>query len=411
MIQDLSPSQVFAFQKLQRGGNLFITGAPGTGKSFLLRRFLDQQAVRIPVLASTGAAAILVGGRTFHSFFGLGILQGGPELTFQKAIQNKRLKSRLRKAETIIIDEISMISAEALDCAERIARALRESSEAWGGLRVIAVGDFAQLPPVSRRLQKDWAFLGEAWARSQFENICLRECMRTEEAHYLRVLEQIRWGEISQEVEDFLDELQAREVHEETPRLFPRRYQTERFNLEKLEALPGEERIYETQYYGEDRYLEILEREAPIPARLVLKERALVMIRINDPRQRFVNGTIARVVEMRDDKLVVETSRRWIELEKFRFSYLDADGKEVAVAENFPVSLAYAQTIHKSQGTTMDGAHIDLGSLWEPGQAYVALSRVRNSGALSLENWSVHSFQADPLVKKFYGLLGGDPIS
>lgn len=402
MLEKLSPSQLRALQKLNSKSNVFLTGSPGTGKSFLIRYFLRTQIEKIPVLASTGAAAILVGGRTFHSFFGLGLMQGGAGLVFEKAMKNSRLKSRLRKTQTLIIDEISMISSEVLDCAERIARGVKDSSEAWGGIRVICVGDFAQLPPVRRTGEVDWAFLGRAWERSAFESVALTECLRTEEADFLRVLDKIRWGEVDEEVETLLNDLKKKSPKETSPRLFAKRAQAERFNLERLEALPGESVEYLTRYSGQDRYLEVLEREAPISSRIVLKENAQVMIRMNDPKQRFVNGSVGRVVEMGDEKIVVEIKHRYVEIEKFTFSMVDADGNEVAFAENFPVSLAYAQTIHKSQGLTLDEAHLNLSRLWEPGQAYVALSRAKNREGLSLEAWDEKSIRADRRVKRFY---------
>ncbi len=402
MLEKLSPSQLRALQKLNSKSNVFLTGSPGTGKSFLIRHFLRTQVEKIPVLASTGAAAILVGGRTFHSFFGLGLMQGGPELVFEKAMKNSRLKSRIRKTQTLIIDEVSMISSEVLDCAERIARSVKESSETWGGIRVICVGDFAQLPPVQRSGEVDWAFSGRAWSQSEFESVALTECLRMEESEFLKVLDKIRWGEVDEEVETLLNGFKVKSPKETSPRLFAKRAQAERFNLERLEALAGEAVEYPTRYSGKDPYLEALERDAPISSRIVLKENAQVMLRVNDPKQRFVNGSVGRVVEMGDEKIVLELKHRYIEIEKFTFSMIDADGNEVAFAENFPLSLAYAQTIHKSQGLTLEEAHLDLRRLWEPGQAYVALSRVKSLEGISLEGWDEKSIRADHRVKRFY---------
>lgn len=405
---NLTPSQLIAARALEGKSNVFLTGGAGTGKSFLIRHFLkEHSSEKIPVLASTGAAAILLGGRTFHSFFGLGILQGGAQAVFNKAQENKKLKKRLQSASTIIIDEVSMLSHSAVDCAESIARSLRGSDEPWGGLKVIAVGDFAQLPPVSRGSQKEWAFLGEAWASSGFKTLQLTDFVRTEDEDFLRVLEQIRRGELSDEVRDFLDAHTLDEVDPETPHLFSRRDHTERFNLARLAEIDDESRVYETKYFGESRYQENLMREAPIPPTLELKRGALVMIRVNDPKQRFVNGTMARVRSLYADSISVETESRTLELEPFSFSYVDADGKECAHAVNFPVTLAYASTIHKIQGATLDRAHIDLGQIWEPGQAYVALSRVRRGKNLSLSRWSESAIRVDPDVLAFYNGMHG----
>ena len=201
----LTPSQAQGFKALMESReNIFLTGGPGTGKSFLIRDYLDACPDKIPVVASTGIAAILIGGRTFHSFFGLGIMQGGVEAVVKKALKNSRLRKRLKKSETLVIDEVSMLSTETLDCAERIACRVRKSKEPWGGMRIIVVGDFAQLPPISRGPEKEWCFLSKAWKRSRFKTVVLREVKRTEDADFLEVLEDIRWGKNTERVQTFL---------------------------------------------------------------------------------------------------------------------------------------------------------------------------------------------------------------
>jgi len=390
--------------RLKTTGNIFITGGPGTGKSFLIREFLKGQSEKLPVLASTGAAAILIGGRTFHSFFGLGIMQGGRVATLERAREDKRLRRRLRKAPLVIIDEVSMLSGEAFDTAEEIARIHLNPLQAWGGLRVIVVGDFAQLPPVTKGRDRDWAFLGSAWAKSGFISISLKEIHRTEDPEFAALLEKARWASLDEELEDFLAERTV-PADEDSPHIFPRRDQTDRFNQERLRELPGKVVEIQTRYSGLERFLEVLAREAPVPPILYLKNGALVMIRTNDPKQRFVNGTLARVVDVTEDSLLVDVRGRILELEKFSFTYLNAEGEEVASATNFPVSLAYASTIHKVQGATMDRAHMDLHALWEPGQAYVAMSRVRSKEGLTIARWSREAFRCDQVVRDFYRRL------
>ena len=157
----LTEDQSIALQSMLSGANVFLTGGAGAGKSYVVKKFMMHVSSKeFPVLASTGAAAVLVGGRTFHSFFGLGIMDGGPGPTLDRACKDKRLLRRLRKVEGIIIDEVSMIPAEALWVAESVARFARDNDHPWGGLRVIAVGDFAQLPPVHKGPEeRPWAFL------------------------------------------------------------------------------------------------------------------------------------------------------------------------------------------------------------------------------------------------------------
>src|SRR5262245_52435234 len=175
----LNADQEQALEALQGTGNVFLTGAAGSGKSFLLRHYLrDRDPELFPVLATTGAAAILVGGRTFHSFFGLGIMEGGERATVERALRNRRLVRRLKKTEAVVIDEISMLAGTTLRAAEQIAREARGNTRPWGGLRVVAVGDFCQLPPVNAwGSGKEWAFLDPTWTKSEFEPAILREIM------------------------------------------------------------------------------------------------------------------------------------------------------------------------------------------------------------------------------------------
>ena len=402
----LTPSQKFALRVLQENvDNVFLTGSPGTGKSFLISHYLKIQKAKIPVVASTGAAALLVGGRTFHSFFSLGIMQGGPEFTFNAAVQNGRLRKRLQGTDTLVIDEISMLSGETLDCAEKIARFARESAQPWGGIRIVAVGDFAQLPPIGKGREKEWAFLSESWKRTCFRKVSLMDVVRTEDKDFLKILESIRWGVLSSGVEDFLNQrlVYDEEVEANTPHIFPRRSETESYNRLRLSELPAALKRFETSYGGAAHYIDRLMNDAPIPPVLELKKQALVMLRINDPKQRFINGTVGTITDMDENTMVIDTGGRRVEIEPFTFTMLDADGEEVAFARNFPVTLAYANTIHKMQGTTLDRAHISLKSLWEPGQAYVALSRARSGRGITLMGWDAASIKSDQAVKEFYG--------
>src|SRR3989338_6674787 len=167
----LTSCQTKGLDVLERQGNVFLTGAAGTVKSFLLQRYLaGRPSGSFPIVASTGAAAVLIGGRTFHSFFGLGILEGGYDATVARALRSGKLINRLNRACCVIIDEVSMLSGTTLKVAETVARRARGSNAPWGGLRIIAVGDFAQLPPVTPDNKgKDWAFLHHVWQESDFQ--------------------------------------------------------------------------------------------------------------------------------------------------------------------------------------------------------------------------------------------------
>lgn len=402
--KDLNEEQSNGLDLLSGTDNIFLTGGAGTGKSHLLKTFLrgvDKDAV--PVLASTGAAAVLIGGRTFHSFFGLGILEGGPVATIERATKDRRVIKRLKKAGAIVIDEISMISGEMLAVAEEIARSARNSSSPWGGLRIIAVGDFAQLPPITRNAkQRDWAFLSPTWAMSEFQNIHLKTIMRARaDAEFCLALHDARRGEMSERLHNLLE---WRKTHqgdqdEEATQLFARKVDVEKINLGRLSKIDQPAMSFTTTYLGEERYLKTLKASAPIPEVIELKKGAFVMLRQNDTKGRWVNGSLGHIEYLDTDGIEVKLLKGGVvEIDPVSFAMLDADGKEVASAKNYPISLAYAITIHKAQGATLDRVVASLSNLWEPGQAYVAMSRVTSSEGLFVDSWDRKSFFADPAV-------------
>lgn len=405
-ILKLSPSQKDALAVLQGQGNVFLTGSAGSGKSFLLRHFLrDLDPERFPILASTGAAAILIGGRTFHSFFGLGIMEGGVHETVERALRNKRLMKRLKKTDGVVIDEVSMLSGAHLQAAELVARKARGNTSPWGGLRVIVVGDFAQLPPVNPfGSEKDWAFLDPVWERSEFRAAVLYETLRTADEEFIEVLNSVRIGKVTPSVTRFLSS-KTKQLSPDTEgtRLFARKDTVEKFNLGRLEKIKSPQHSFPTLYSGKEVEIEKFKKNSPIPEVITLKEGALVMLRHNDPEGKWVNGSLGTVKSIQEQNLRIELlSGREIEVGVEDFTLLDAEGKPVVTARNFPVTLAWALTIHKSQGTTLDRLQVDLRGLWEPGQAYVALSRLSSGKGLYLEGWDARSIFTDSAVTRFH---------
>lgn len=405
---DLSVEQAAALDLLRSGENIFLTGGAGSGKSFLIRQYMKEvDSKELPILASTGAAAVLLGGRTFHSFFGLGIMDGGPDAAYERASRDNKLMSRLSKVEGVIIDEISMIPGQALMIAEALAQKARGSKLPWGGLRIIAVGDFAQLPPVTRSGPRDWCFANQAWTASGFQTVVLSHNQRVSDNLFLDVLHDIRHGLSTPRVRDFLnDHIQPHDQDHPGTRLFPRKINAEKFNELKLSELDEEEVKIDTIYFGSERHIEILMKSAPVPLKLVLKLGCRVMFLQNDPQRRWVNGTRGVVTDIADDKIIVKkTNGREVQVDKSSFALQDAEGNVMASAIQFPLTLAYATTIHKSQGATLDDLWCDLSYLWEPGHAYVALSRLRDSSGLHLIGWNPRSIIVDPKVLDFYKKL------
>jgi ATP-dependent DNA helicase PIF1 len=404
---ELSPDQNQALEILRSGENVFLTGGAGSGKSTVIREFrseLDPKA--FPLLASTGAAAVLLGGRTFHSFFGLGIMEGGPRATYDRTSEDPKLLQRLRAIEGFVLDEVSMIPGGALQVAEALLRKAKGNASPWGGLRILVVGDFAQLPPVSRG-PRDWAFQSPIWEKSNFLPVVLKHNHRVFDLEYLDILEQVRHGKVGPEVTSYLNSrLREDDEWDKSTRMFPRREQVENHNRKELTELTGKERVFPSIFIGSEKSVEALKRSGPLTENLVLKEGCRVLFVQNDPQKRWVNGTKGTVVDMTEDSITVEKeSWRHVTVEKAQFSYMDAQGNVVASVINFPLVLGYATTIHKSQGATMDELWVDLKSLWEPGHAYVALSRLRTGQGLKLLSWNPRSFIVDPSVSRFYSDL------
>ena len=406
-----TPCQQTAWQALQGTSNLFVTGAAGTGKSTIIQEFLHTKSTKqYPVVASTGAAAIIINGRTFHSFFGLGLMQGTLQEIITQSLRSKQVVKRLKQAECIVIDEVSMLSGAMLHAASEIAKEARMSEQPWGGLRIIAVGDFAQLPPISYNDQaKDWAFLHPAWHESEFLNVNLQTVVRTEERTLLKILELVRSGNITQEVRDFFEAKQFDEQYEfDGTRLFAHRRSADQYNQQRLSNINYREHTFETQFTGDPGAIERLKKNLPIPEQLHIKPNALVMIRKNDIKfpYRYINGTLATVVEINTGSIVLRLhTGKEVELEPQKYTLLDGNGTERAGAINFPLTLAWATTIHKAQGATIDRLMVDLSQLWESGHAYVALSRVPSADGLYIQGWSERGMSMDPDVQDFYASM------
>lgn len=425
----LNDEQQAAGSILNGKQNVFLTGAAGSGKSYLLKQWMKTQRSPVPVLASTGAAAILVEGRTFHSFFGLGIMEGGADATIMRALDNPALCKRMRSNNTIIIDEVSMISGPNLRVAETIAREARAqfnpslASVPWGGMRVIVVGDFSQLPPVNPHVRhREWCFLDPVWKESNFTPICLKQVMRTSDLEFLSVLNKIRIGECDQHVMDFLNTRTKSNSDRNIIRLFSMKDNTERYNLERLAELQVNVTMSDTLYKGSEFNVQTFKKNSPIPNKLQLAVGAFVMFRQNDNQGRWVNGSVGTVEAINmnplnafleeDEELCpyievrVERTGQLVKVEKEEFKLLDKDGEVACTALNFPLTLAWAMTIHKSQGMTVDRLIVDIRKLWEPGQAYVALSRITNSEGLFIEGWKPEAIFCDRQVTKFYQEIG-----
>jgi ATP-dependent exoDNAse (exonuclease V) alpha subunit len=383
----------------QDDGHLFVTGRAGTGKSTLLRALRDHIEDESVVLAPTGLAAVNVGGQTIHSFFGF-----PPRLIRPDDIRRSRNGRLMRKLKVIIIDEVSMVRSDlmwAIDQSLRVNRG--RPREAFGGVRLMLFGDLHQLPPViqgdvAEHLESEYGgpFFFQVPALDEGAGVSLLELdqvFRQSDEAFLHVLNRIRDGDATEEDLKILNERThpIRTLGEGDPYviLTPTNAAAQRINMAFLDALTTREHTYDAGITGE-----YSEAAHPTDASLLLKEGAKVILLRNDPDKRWVNGTIARVARLEEKRVWIELDGKTHEIEQVswearRYAYDQAAEKIVenvtGTFRQFPLRLAWALTIHKSQGLTLDKVYIDLGrGTFAHGQAYVALSRCRSLEGLAL---------------------------
>jgi len=410
-------SQESRFLAHARGGNnVFLTGMAGTGKSTLLREFITMCPCRVDVTAPTGVAALNVGGMTIHRFCGM--LLGPPfgqtnEDYFAQLEKDGRPSvragfNRVRRCETLIIDEISMLPGRQLDFVEFLFRRLRGRDEPFGGCQVIATGDFLQLPPVRRSETEpyDWAFQSRAWRVAGFKTVLLETVRRQDEPQFVDALSRFRLGRVHGDAARLLQSRVKNFPPADVTRLFTHNVQKDRWNEFRLSELDGDCVTLEALQDGPEQQREFLCKNLLTPATLRLKRGAVVMFTVNkNERGRlaplFVNGQIGVVQEISDAIVHVRVPNgEVIPVERFTWRYSQSD-PESATFTQFPLVLGWALTIHKSQGLTLDSAYLDIRAAREPGQAYVAVSRVRTLNGLLLKEWPKGVFVSEAALQ-FY---------
>jgi ATP-dependent DNA helicase PIF1 len=398
------------------GRNVFLTGMAGTGKSTLLRRFIGETPHRVDVTAPTGVAALNVSGMTIHRFCGmlLGPQSGQTNEQYFAQLENDGRPSirsgfhRVRRCQTLVIDEISMLPGRQLDFVEFLFRRLRSDERPFGGVQVIATGDFLQLPPVRKSESEpyDWAFQSRAWAVAEFKTIVLETVRRQDEAEFVRALSRFRVGRVQGDDARLLQSRVKNFPPANLTRLFTHNVQVDKWNEFQLSELVGEPVVCDAIQTGPDHQREFLGKNLLTPATLRLKPGALVMFTVNKNERSqlepvFVNGQIGVVADMSDDVVHVRIPNRdIIPVERFTWRYSQND-PESATFTQFPLRLAYAMTIHKSQGLTLDAAYLDIRAAREPGQAYVAVSRVRSLAGLHFKEW-FKGLHVSPEAIQFY---------
>ncbi|MBU3668716.1 MAG: AAA family ATPase [Candidatus Taylorbacteria bacterium] len=427
------------------GKNVFVTGRAGTGKSTLLRKFMEHTEKNVIVLAPTGVAALNVGGQTIHSFFKF---KPGVTLVDVKKISEEKLAKLYQKVDTIIIDEISMVRADLFDCMEKFMRLNgKKEGEYFGGVQIILFGDLLQLPPVvtrdeyhifSTRYQSPYFFDAKSFYAGSFEVIELTKVYRQQDEDFISVLDKIRTGDADFDHVEYINarcftgprekpetgiefeevtisydvpqkrKKNARKKGEVSVHLVTTNAMTDSMNMRELSNLKTEQRVYKATTAGRFDV-----KNAPTFPELPLRIGAQVMAIRNNMEGKWVNGDMGFVIGLSPDSVkvrfengkVYDLERETWEMHQYQYDE-DSDHIESEVTGTFtqiPLKLAWAVTIHKSQGKTFDTAVIDFGKgAFAHGQAYVALSRVRSLEGITLKTpLSLKDIQIDQRVKDF----------
>ena len=442
----LSSEQIKALEFVCERKSVFISGPGGTGKSHWIKAcksILSENKVFMPVCALTGCAAILLGcgATTVHSCFGLGQMKGEPEDIVKKVLRNKRVTNKLKKIQGFIIDEVSMMSKKMIEVLESVMRNVKKTTTLWGGVQVIFLGDFYQLPPVGMT-SEDCAFCFESnlWSNTfpSEQNILFTTMHRQKDPLYQRILHEVRIGELSEEsVKVLQDRVDVQLPDAIFTRLYPKKYIVENTNNEMYGKLNTREECFEikvitnlTSYkesgksiptdellrcsnmtkYDRENEIKRLSRDGAGSEKLYLKLNTPVMCTMNvDLENGIYNGSQGKVIEFRDNAehgllpVVKFNNGKVIEMEPYCWQ---SDEYPMLGVKQVPLQLAWAMTIHKSQGSSLDNVIMNLGNhIFEYGQSYVALSRVRTLEGLYLSGLAHERIKANPVVKEFYNSI------
>jgi len=414
-------TQKEALSILKTGANVFLTGEPGSGKTHTINEYamyLRGKGIEPAITASTGIAATHIGGMTIHSWSGIGIKTNLDGYELDRIASTKYIVKRIFSAQVLIIDEVSMLLPNTLSMVDAICREVKKSSEPFGGLQIVLVGDFFQLPPIvpgdrekgERTIFADdagprFAYDSPAWKRTKPVACYLTEQHRQDDSKYLALLSAVRGNIFNSGHLAHLEtrKIRAGDAPSGTPKLFAHNADVNRVNDEILSELPGKVKIFSMSSSGPDALVKALKRGCLSPEKLCLKTGTAVMFTKNNLKEGYVNGSLGVVERIGECPVVKMKSGRRVEVSALTWA-MEEGGKVLARITQLPLRLAWAITVHKSQGMSLDEAVMDLSDVFEFGQGYVALSRVRRLSGLYLLGWNERTFQVHP------GVLAEDEV-
>ena len=407
----MNSEQQVIFNEVKQGSNVLILGSAGTGKSYTLNAIVEwakKEEKKIGITSSTGVSAINIKGRTIHSFLGIGLAKTTPYNMYTKSKKNSKLLKTIRELQILIIDELSMISAELFDKISEYMGLMRKINKPFGGVQLVLCGDMYQLPPVGG----EYCFKSNAWNLIGLRVHILKKIIRQEKDEIFKsILENAKLGIVSEEHLKILKGKRNSEFGEVKPTiLYSKNINVDVINqveYEKVIKTGEKERVFQTQYIPDNDEMRAWAKLNNIPSELRLCIGAQVMITANlSVEDGFANGTRCMVsgFTLQGEPIVVLKTGEQIIIDPFPFTDGGGDEEDAErVVRAIPLKLAYALTIHKSQSCTLDAVVLDLGyDIFEYGQAYTALSRVRDLDSVRISNIRKESFKTHPDVVEFY---------
>lgn len=404
--------QETALKLLKAGENVFLTGSAGAGKTYTLNQYINYlKARKVPVAitASTGIAATHMNGMTIHTWAGIGIKDFLSDADLKNMKERKYLKEHLENAQVLIIDEISMLHAKQLNLVNQVLKYFKDSDDAFGGIQVIVAGDFFQLPPVGKNDERNrdkFCFMSDAWVEAKFRVCYLTEQHRQGDDYLNDILNAIRAQSIDHQHIQALEHTRHQDIGDTFTRLYTHNMDVDNINFKHLNEIETESKQFDAVCDGNEKLIETLKSSVRAPEILNLKKHAKVMFVKNNFDMGYINGSLGEVIGFEEDDdhgilpKVKLTDGTVLLVEPETWSVDNDAGKTIASFQQIPLRLAWAITIHKSQGMTLEAAEINLSYTFEKGQGYVALSRLKSLSGLRLLGFNSQALELDSLAIK-----------
>ena len=397
-----------ALSILKSGKNVFLTGSAGTGKTYVLNQYiqyLKERRVPVSITASTGIAATHLEGTTIHAWSGIGIKNTLSMANLRELKEKKYLKKNIDTSKVLIIDEISMLHRKQFDLVNEVLKFFKETDKPFGGIQLIISGDFFQLPPIGDQNETNrdkFAFMSQSWLDADFKICYLTEQFRQTDNQLNDILNEIRSRNVSQDSQIILRSNKNDIASIEPTKLYTHNIDVDRINTEQLQLVKGRNKIFKAKIKGNLKLAETVKKSILAPENLILKIGAKVMFVKNNYEKGYLNGSLGNVIKYNEEGVPVVRLFNGYEItaENEEWKIEDERGKLLVSYMQIPLRLAWAITVHKSQGMTLDSATMDLSKTFEKGQGYVALSRVKSLSGLNLTGYNSITLEVDSLAFK-----------